>query len=308
MEEQIKILNEENENNKQKLSKYESNDDNISKEDLINKNKSLEEENKKLNQKLSNLKQSVLQLNERLEKDIYGKLESKTKLLKNSLQINEQLQKKIEGLQEENEKFKSIDEELKVYREKFDNLLKDKIEMENFHIKQENTIKGLENEIGQLNSEIEDKDIKYKQLDKSYLSIIRVIEEHKKTISKLQDQLNKKQIEDKNLRNQIYEKEQEISLLRSFINSIKYENRMNNFQNNLSARQSAKKKNKNNDSQNLILPKINSSYGNKQLQTNNDNNNNFENNLNYNNVLTEDDPEEENMKGINNLMNKILNE
>jgi chromosome segregation ATPase len=181
--------------------------------------------------------------------------------------------------------------------------------MENFHIKQENTIKGLENEIGQLNSEIEDKDIKYKQLDKSYLSIIRVIEEHKKTISKLQDQLNKKQIEDKNLRNQIYEKEQEISLLRSFINSIKYENRMNNFQNSLSARQSAKKKNKNNDSQNLILPKINSAYGNKQLQTNNDNiNNNFENNLNYNNVLTEDDPEEENMKGINNLMNKILNE
>ena len=69
-----------------------------------------------------------------------------------------------------------------------------------------------------------------------------------------------------------------------------------------------KKKNKNNDSQNLILPKINSAYGNKQLQTNNDNNNNFENNLNYNNVLTEDDPEEENMKGINNLMNKILNE
>ena len=308
LEEQVKNLNEENENNKQKLSKYESGDDNISKEDLINKNKSLEEENKKLNQKLSNLKQSVLQLNERLEKDIYGKLESKTKLLKNSLQINEQLQKKIEGLQEENEKFKSIDEELKIYREKFDNLLKDKIEMENFHIKQENTIKGLENEIGQLNSEIEDKDIKYKQLDKSYLSIIRVIEEHKKTISKLQDQLNKKQIEDKNLRNQIYEKEQEISLLRSFINSIKYENRMNNFQNSLSARQSAKKKNKNNDSQNLILPKINSAYGNKQLQTNNDNNNNFENNLNYNNVLTEDDPEEENMKGINNLMNKILNE
>ena len=83
---------------------------------------------------------------------------------------------------------------------------------------------------------------------------------------------------------------------------------MNNFQNSLSARQSAKKKNKNNDSQNLILPKINTSYGNKQLQTNNDNNNNFENNLNYNNVLTEVDPEEENMKGINNLMNKILNE
>ena len=73
LEEQVKNLNEENENNKQKLSKYESNDDNISKEDLINKNKSLEEENKKLNQKLSNLKQSVLQLNERLEKDIYGK-------------------------------------------------------------------------------------------------------------------------------------------------------------------------------------------------------------------------------------------
>ena len=203
---------------------------------------------------------------------------------------------------------KSIDEELRIYREKFDNLLKDKIEMENFNVKQENTIKNLENEIAQLNSELEDKDIKYKQLDKSYLSIIRVIEEHKKTIKKLQDQLNKKQTEYKNLRNQIYEKEQEISLLRSFINSIKYENRMNLSQNNISIRQSAKK-NKNNVSQNVVLPKINSAYGNRQIENKNNNNNgNFENNVTDYNVLTEVDPAEENMKGINDLMNKILNQ
>ena len=42
---------------------------------------------------------------------------------------------------------KSIEEEFEVYRNKFDLLLKDKINMEKFNIKQEQNIRTLENEI-----------------------------------------------------------------------------------------------------------------------------------------------------------------
>ena len=83
---------------------------------------------------------------------------------------------------------------------------------------------------------------------------------------------------------------------------------MNLSQNNISVRQSAKK-NKNNVSQNVVLPKINSAYGNRQIENKNINNNgNFEKNVTDYNVLTEVDTAEENMKGINDLMNKILNQ
>ena len=105
------------------------------------------DENAKLKEKLSNLKQSVIQIKERLDNDIYNKLELKTKLLKETLQINEQLQKKIEALQAENEKSKATEDQLKIYRDKYNSLVKDKVEMENFSAHQEQTIKNLESEI-----------------------------------------------------------------------------------------------------------------------------------------------------------------
>ena len=67
------------------------------------------------------------------------------------------------------------------------------------------------------------------------------------------------------------------------------------------------KKNKNiTSNQNTVLPKINSAFGKRNDTSLNNDNNNFS--YNYNNINFEVDPEEENMKGINALMNKILNE
>lgn len=62
------------------------------KQDLSNRDE-LITENTKLKEKLKALKDSVLQLKERLDTDIYSKLELKSKLLKETLQINEQLEK-----------------------------------------------------------------------------------------------------------------------------------------------------------------------------------------------------------------------
>ena len=129
----------------------------------------------KLTKKLQTLKDNVFQLKERLEKDIYSKLEDKTKLLRESISENEKLNKQIENMEEEIKRLKSVEEEFDVYRNKFDLLLKDKMNMEKYNIKQEQNIRTLENEIQNLNEECKEKDIKYKNLDKTYANIINII-------------------------------------------------------------------------------------------------------------------------------------
>ena len=274
------------------------------------------DENAKLKEKLSNLKQSVIQNKERLDNDIYNKLELKTKLLKETLQINEQLQKKIEALQAENEKSKATEDQLKIYRDKYNSLVKDKVEMENFSAHQEQTIKNLESEISTLNEDNQDKDLKYKQLDKTYLSIIRVIEEHKKTIKLLQDKLNKKLNDEKAQKLVVYEKEQEIALLRNFITSLKNENSIRNSQNESNIRYQIKKTKENyginsnnnrstlNTNNNQVLPAINSNSNLLKKEESF----RIENSNSNKNFITVNDPEEENLKEITNLMKKILDE
>ena len=272
------------------------------------------DENAKLKEKLSNLKQSVIQIKERLDNDIYNKLELKTKLLKETLQINEQLQKKIEALQAENEKSKATEDQLKIYRDKYNSLVKDKVEMENFSAHQEQTIKNLESEISTLNEDNQDKDLKYKQLDKTYLSIIRVIEEHKKTIKLLQDKLNKKLNDEKAQKLVVYEKEQEIALLRNFITSLKNENSIRNSQNESNIRYQIKKTKENyginsnnnrstlNTNNNQVLPAINSNSNLLKKEESF----RIENSNSNKNFITVNDPEEENLKEITNLMKKIF--
>ena len=226
--------------------------------------------------------------------------------------MNEQLQKKLEIYKEENEKSKIIENELKIYKEKFDNFLKDKIEMENFICNQENKVKNFENEINKLNEEINDKDIKYKKLDKSYLSMLKIIDEYKKNNKNLQNRLNKKINEEKNNKLLVYEKDQEINLLRKFINNLKHEKtmRISSSQNNIFVNK--KKLIQNHNSQKNFLPKINTNC----LNNNNINYQkkieetsfNLDNNLSYKNLISINDPEEENLKEITNLLKKILNE
>ena len=64
----------------------------------------MNEENVKLNNKLKQLKESVLQLRERLENDIYLKVGNKTQLLKEQITQNDNLNKEIKVLNTEIEK------------------------------------------------------------------------------------------------------------------------------------------------------------------------------------------------------------
>ena len=287
------------------------------------------EDNSKLKSKLTSLKQSVIQIKERLDNDIYNKLELKSKLLKETLQINEQLQKKVELLQIENEKFHAIEDQLRIYRDKYNAMVKDKVEMENFVTQQEQSIKNLENEISTLTEDNQNKDIKYKQLDKTYLSIIKVIEEHKKTIKNLQDKINKKTNDEKASKLTLYEKEQEIVLLRNIIASHKNDGNyksMNGYNNSVIKSQIRKAKenyvvnnlNANNNNyygnnrgsltQRNLLPHLSNSGSTPNMLLKKEESFRIENSNSNKNFITVNDPEEENLKEITNLMKKILDE
>ena len=127
------------------------------------------EENIKLTTKLKTLKESILKLKECLEKDIYIKLESKTKLLKETLLQKDLLTKQNKSLTEEIKKFKLVEEEFQIYRDKFNSLLKEKSNKDNLSLKQEEKLKSFEKEIDILNKECQNKDEKYKKLDEEII-------------------------------------------------------------------------------------------------------------------------------------------
>jgi hypothetical protein len=117
-------------------------------------------------------------------------------------------------------------------------------------------------EIQSLNDECKEKDIKYKQLDKTYLSIIHIIEKQKKNIRNLQDKLSQKQKDESNKIKIIQEKEQEIGILKGFINSLKNENTLLNNSINIERKKNNQNLKKNNNSSNASS-RINSGISNR---------------------------------------------
>ena len=310
---------------------------NKEKESLEMQNKILEEQNKKLNEeniqltsKLKTLKESILKLKECLEKDIYQKLESKSKLLKEALEQKKLLEKKILSLNEEIKRQKLIEEDFNIYREKFNSLMKEKSNVDNISVKQEEKLKTFEDQIDLLNKEVKIKDEKYKKLDEIYLGVIKVIEEHKKTIHNLKNKIKIKEAEENNKKITIYQKEQEIALLRSFINSyknyirVRFKNRLLNTNNdqkkdfpklktnrsdlelisNKAFEEKFRKAN-NNDIKNKNLPKIDLKMFNKQNENKIKNNNIY---LKEKYMKEINDKDDENIKEISNMMKNMIND
>ena len=305
---------------------------------LEEQNKKLTEENIKLTSKLNTLKENILKLKQSLEKDIYGKLESKSKLLKETLEQKDSLLKQIESQNEEIKNFKLMEEDFNTFREKFDSLIKEKSNMDNITIKQEEKLKTLEEELEVVNNELKTKDERLKKLDEVYLSVIKVIEEHKKTIQNLKNKIKVKEAEENNKKIILFQKEQEIALLRSFINSYKNDIRIrlknkilniNNINNNetyLTKKDYPKLKtnrselelitNKrleqkflkdNNNNKHKNLPKISIKMVDKQTGNNNINDDyNFLRQKLKNEIA--DGGDDENIKDISNMMNKMIND
>ena len=226
-----------------------------------------------------------------------------------------------------------MEKDFQMYRDKFNSLIKEKTNTDNLTIKQEERLKTYEEEIDILKKECKSKDQKFKKLDEVYLSVIKVIEEHKKTIQYLKNKIRAKDVEENNKKIILFQKEQEISLLRSFINSyksdfkIRFKNRLMNTNNEnyffqkdfpklktnrsdlelISKKRLGQKLNKNNynTTKNKNLPNINNNINNKQNENDiNENNNNFKEKI-RNDM---DDQDEENIKDISNLMKKMIND
>ena len=119
-----------------------------------------------------------------------------------------------------------MEEDFNTFREKFDSLVKEKSNVDNITIKQQQKLKMVEEELEVVNKELKQKDEKLKKLDEVYLSVIKVIEEHKKTIQNLKNKIKIKEAEESNKKIILFQKEQEIALLRSFINSYKNDIRL----------------------------------------------------------------------------------
>jgi len=296
---------------------------------LEEKNSKLNEENTKLSSKLKSLKESIIKLKECLEKDIYVKLESKTKMLKEVIAKKNSLIKQNQFLNDEIKKYKLNEEEFQKYRDKFDSIIREKTAKDNISLKQCEKFKIFQEEIDMLNKQSIEKDEKYKKLDEIYLGVIKVIEEHKKIIQNLKNKIKAKEAEDNNKKIIIYQKEQEIALLRSFINSyksdikIRLKNRMMNNNNsnvdNLYVKKDLTKLKKNKSDIELIINKKLEQKLSKDNITNTKNKNlpKIDNKVSTNdnfNIFKQkvkielDDEDGENIKDITNMMKKMLNE
>ena len=187
-------------------------------------------------------------------------METKSKLLKESVQLNEELKQKIE-------KLKASEDQLKVYREKYDKLLKDKAEAENFALNQEKIIKSLEEENKAALGNSKEKDTKFKQLDNTCASMIKVVDEYKKNNKQLQAKLNRKIADEKKLNALLLEKDNEIQLLKSFVNTLKKEKKkaaeskgQNLYENETNIKMKMNKIKADYANKNYALPMINDNY------------------------------------------------
>ena len=228
-----------------------------------------------------------------------------------------------------------MEEEFQIYREKFDSLIKEKSNVDNITIKQEEKMKTFEEEIDLLNKEMKIKDEKYKKLDEIYLSVIKVIEEHKKTIHNLKNKIKVKEAEENNKKIILFQKEQEIALLRSFINSyksdmkVRFKNRVLNTNNdnyyfskkdfpklkssrsdielitNKKLEEKFKKMDNNTNNKNKNLPKLNLNMVNKQNDNNIKDNNIY---LKERFIKEIDDRDDENIRDISNMMKNMIND
>lgn len=228
-------------------------------------------------------------------------------------------------------KNKSLEDQLRMYRDKFNDELKEKVNMQTFCNRQESSIKSLESEISSLQESLQEKDIKYKQLDKTYLSIIRIIEGQKKTIRNLQEKVLRRQSDEQSTKLLLYEKDQEILLLRSFVTSLKNENasKMQNYNSSNTSNVKGMFKGKNIDSkykftkgqeqgQQSQSPNQYQNQGHgyqyqrtEKLDENelgNSKSFRIENSNSNKNFITVNDPEEDNLKEITSIMKKILDE
>ena len=211
------------------LSEQNSNLQNINplqlkKSQLETRNLELKEENKRLNSKLEDLKKNVLELKQHVDSVIYNQLELKSSKIKDlKLQIDIS-KNKIYELNKQLDNYDTIYNTQKTIRQKYFNLINDKLKNENFYLTQEDIIKELRDNNIKLKEKRMRINDEFTKADEEYTNLYNNVEINKKTILELQNDLQSKIDKNKESINTLNEKTIEISNLRNTLNLLKAEN------------------------------------------------------------------------------------
>ena len=211
------------------LSEQNSNLQNINplqlkKSQLETRNLELKEDNKRLNSKLEDLKKNVLELKQHVDSVIYNQLELKSSKIKDlKLQIDIS-KNKIYELNKQLDNYDTIYNTQKTMRQKYFNLINDKLKNENFYLTQEDIIKELRDNNIKLKEKRMRINDEFTKADEEYTNLYNNVEINKKTILELQNDLQSKIDKNKESINILNEKTIEISNLRNTLNLLKAEN------------------------------------------------------------------------------------
>ena len=196
----------------------------LKKSQLETRNLELKEENKRLNSKLEDLKKNVLELKQHVDSVIYNQLELKSSKIKDlKLQIDIS-KNKIYELNKQLDNYDTIYNTQKTMRQKYFNLINDKLKNENFYLTQEDIIKELRDNNIKLKEKRMRINDEFTKADEEYTNLYNNVEINKKTILELQNDLQSKIDKNKESINTLNEKTIEISNLRNTLNLLKAEN------------------------------------------------------------------------------------
>ena len=259
-------------------------------QNLEKENFDLLSENQKIMEKLQKLKNGVIQIKSRLDLDIIRQLDSKKikikEYSKNLEYLNEKITKNENLLKKQNE----LNNDIELFQNRIQIAYKENSDIEQLLIIQEDEIKNLSLNNTKINEEINDKNFNNENYLRDILSLNNAINESNQTIQKLKLRIQKKIDEEEKRKNIIIEKENEIELLKKFIENLKFQN--------------------NNNEQILQNQILKATEENKQL-------NNLLQNATKQKIDEEDlsnvkpelnDLEEDNLKELAGLMKKVLEE
>ena len=127
---------------------------------------------------------------------------------------NEKLEKEITKLK----KYEEISLNL---RKKYNNIIQDKLEIDEILLRQEEKIQQINSENESMRYELETKKGKLEQSEKNTLNIMKVVDKNKKLANNTKNKLNnaEKEIEDNKF--STVEKDQEILYLRNYLKTLK---------------------------------------------------------------------------------------
>ena len=225
----------------------------------------------------------MIDIKTRLDSDIMKQLTIKKKQQKDLNNLLKEANKRISSLQFQIKKKIQYQSDIELYKSRFDSAIRENADIEELISLQDEEIKKLTLENAKLTNEIQMKDSKSKQTENDITSISTVITESEQTMKKLLERIDKKEKENQKRRDLINEKNNEISLLNKFIESLKTQNALN-LQNEQSLKMQIKKAKE--DSKHLNT-RLNSTMNQRKIEeesnimNSNDNSQNKNNSIDY---------------------------